>query len=505
MKTSKKSRKLPGIRGRILVAFLLFSAAAILILALCQTVFFKSFYRRICVNNLEKSSGEIIEAVVKDAREGSVMLTGAKAKSAELSDKYSFCAFLYHHDSGADYPACSFDLTERKIAGCSITDFTLTNFKMLDEVAEEKNCGVFTIIFDEEKGIFRCLPYSDSTPDGTHSVVFLRSFTIGSERYTIYLNSVMTPVGTTVTALGLMLGALSVLLLIAATLLALYLSKKIADPICKTAEAAGTLSNGAFDADFSACAGKRPYREIKELTETLDKAEAELGKTETLRRELIANVSHDLRTPLTLISGYSEMMRDFPDEVNSENLQTIVDECGRLSSLVEDMLEISKLQSGTLTLDKESFDPGVEIEAGVGNYNRLLSHEGYKIHFERDPGESAEIVADKRLVMQAFYNLLNNALTYTGSDHAVFVSEIVKENAVRVEVRDTGAGIPKEDLPTIWERYYKVDSEHKRSARGTGLGLSIVRNVVDLHGGKYGVRSKLGAGSTFWFEIPKER
>jgi len=213
-----------------------------------------------------------------------------------------------------------------------------------------------------------------------------------------------------------------------------------------------------------------------------------------------ANVSHDLRTPLTLISGYSEMMRDFPGEINGENLQMIVDECARLTTLVEDMMEISKLESGNIPINKENFDVTAEIESAIASYSNMLSYNGYNINFPHS--ENLCVYADPQMTMQAFYNLLNNALTYTGADRSVTIRQSVSNGSVRIEVTDTGAGIPKENLPLIFDRYYKIPSEHKRAARGTGLGLSIVRNVIVAMDGRYGVRSAVGYGSTFWFELP---
>jgi len=111
-------------------------------------------------------------------------------------------------------------------------------------------------------------------------------------------------------------------------------------------------------------------------------------------------------------------------------------------------------------------------------------------------------MADEGMILQAFTNLLNNAMTYTGDDKTVHIETILQNNSVAVEITDTGSGIEPDKLPLIWERYYKVDDTHKRAAKGTGLGLSIVRNIITAHSGRYGVRSTVEKGSTFWFELP---
>ncbi|MBQ1334680.1 MAG: two-component sensor histidine kinase, partial [Clostridia bacterium] len=222
-------------------------------------------------------------------------------------------------------------------------------------------------------------------------------------------------------------------------------------------------------------------------------------KVESLRRELIANVSHDLRTPLTLITGYGEMMRDIPGENTAENIQIIIDEASHLTELVNDVLDISRLQSGEQVFNIERFSLTEMIEEILTRYNRLVSRDGYTIDFERS--ENVFIDADETRMAQVIYNLMNNAVNYTGADRRVRISQKVRGDRVRVEVTDTGAGIAEKDLPYIWDRYYKVDKTHKRGHIGTGLGLSIVKHIFEQHKARYGVESELGKGSTFWFEL----
>lgn len=212
---------------------------------------------------------------------------------------------------------------------------------------------------------------------------------------------------------------------------------------------------------------------------------------------MIANVSHDLRTPLTMITGYAEVMRDLPGENTPENVQIIIDEATRLTTLVNDLLDLSKLQSGTITLKPEPFSLTSCIRTILHRYDKLID---YRFDFQYD--RDVTIVADELKITQVVYNLINNAVTYTGADKQIFLLQLVQNGRVRVEVSDTGEGIPQDKLQDIWERYYKVDKEHKRAQVGTGLGLSIVKTVIDLHGGTYGVQSVLGKGSTFWFELP---
>ena len=236
------------------------------------------------------------------------------------------------------------------------------------------------------------------------------------------------------------------------------------------------------------------------MSDSLTYASQELSKNDALQKELIANISHDLRTPLTMIVGYGEAMRDLPGENTPENVQVIIDETQRLSDLVNDLLDLSKLQAGTRKPVKEVFNLTDVIRETMGRYEKLTRKDGYSI--ELDCGETVYVLADKTMVLQVIYNLINNAINYTGEDRRVTVRQaLTDEGKVRVSVMDSGEGIPADQLPLIWDRYYKVDKVHRRAMIGTGLGLSIVKSILEQHGNAYGVESQIGKGSTFWFEF----
>ncbi|MDD3214436.1 MAG: HAMP domain-containing sensor histidine kinase, partial [Eubacteriales bacterium] len=213
-----------------------------------------------------------------------------------------------------------------------------------------------------------------------------------------------------------------------------------------------------------------------------------------------ANISHDLRTPLTLIEGYAEAMRDLPGENKPENMQVIIDETRRLTSLVNAVLEYSAGKSGNQSIEPCEFNLTASIRSILGRYQKLTALDGYHVRF--DFSQSVTVFADEMRIGQVVYNLINNALTYAGEDKTVVVSLRVTDGIARVEVTDTGEGIAEEELPYIFSRYYRGQKPHKRAAVGTGLGLSIVKGILDAHGLKYGVNSRLGVGTTFWFALP---
>lgn len=308
----------------------------------------------------------------------------------------------------------------------------------------------------------------------------------------------ITPVESTVSTLQMQLFIVTGIMVLLASMLAVIISKRIANPIVQINQSAKALARGNYETEFHG----KGYLEIEELSDTLNTAATELSKVERLRRELIANISHDLRTPLAFIYSYAEMMHDFPHEVTPEQSKIIMDETKRLTSLVNDMLDISLLEAGAAKLNKTNYNLTESLRKTINRMNELVKNEGYQLYFEYN--EDIYVCADEVKITQVFYNLLLNAITHSGDDKTVIVRQSVRENSVRIEVIDHGEGIDQSDLPYIWERYYKVDKKHKRPIMGTGLGLSIVKKIIEMHGGKYGVESEEGKGSVFSFQIELE-
>jgi signal transduction histidine kinase len=315
------------------------------------------------------------------------------------------------------------------------------------------------------------------------------------EQYAVIIRAVISPVNATVTTLRYQLYYISGIILFLSVILAIIIAKRVSKPIEEISQSAMTLANGNYDTRFS---GKGFY-EIVALSDTLNTAAVELSRVESLRRELLANVSHDLRTPLALIYSYAEMMRDFPSEITQEQTQTIMDETRRLTTLVNDILDISKLENEMEKLNASRYNLTQSILETAEITEKLLKKEGFEIIFSHNG--DVYIDADKAKIDRAFYNLLINAINYSGESRNILVEQTIANNYVRINVIDYGEGIAETDLPFIWDRYYKSGKAHKRAVTGSGLGLSIVKKIIDIHGGKYGVMSEPGKGSTFWFEI----
>lgn len=311
----------------------------------------------------------------------------------------------------------------------------------------------------------------------------------------LLVNARISPINATVSTLKAQLLVFSLIAVILGMIMAWFLSKRVSEPIITINQDAKNLIQGKYNTKLKGIT----YQEIAQLNDTLNYANDEINKAESFKRELIANVSHDLRTPLTMITGYGEVMRDIPGENTAENIQIIIDESKRLTSLVNDLLNLSKYQSNEMKMELKCSSLTECIQNTLLRYNKLVEQEGYKISFNYK--ENVWCMMDEGKILQVLYNLINNAINYTGESKEVIINQIVKEDSVRIEVCDFGDGISEEEQEYIWDRYYKSKKNHQRAAVGSGIGLSIVKSVCMMHKAPFGVKSKLQEGSVFWFEM----
>lgn len=318
-----------------------------------------------------------------------------------------------------------------------------------------------------------------------------------------FLNTSIDPIDSTIVILKNQLIIVTGIVLVLSFVIGFYISKKLSNPITSLNKSAKRLASGDYNITFD---NSSDIEEIDELANTLNSAKDALSKNDELRRELMANVSHDLKTPLTMIKAYAEMVRDISykdKDKREENLNIIIEEVDRLNLLVGDILDLSSMQSNITTLKKEEFDLIELINTILNRYKIYTITENYIFNFITNK-DKLLIYADKKKMEQVIYNLVNNAINYTGEDNTVTIKVTDNRKNVKVEIIDTGKGIKKEDIDKIWNKYYKSDKSHKRNMVGTGLGLSIVKNIFVLHDYEYGVISKKNHGSNFYFYIKKE-
>lgn len=314
----------------------------------------------------------------------------------------------------------------------------------------------------------------------------------------IFLNTSLEPLNSTKGIINSQILWVSIMLLILGLGISYFLARLIETPLVRITKSAKKLAQGDYSSHFDG----HGYAETEQLADTLNYAAEEISKVDNLRKDIIANVSHDLRTPLTMVKAYAEMIRDLSGDnpvKRQEHVNIIIEESDRLAALVNDILDLSKLESNNASMNLSEFSITKKIYEIMGRYTLLSEQQGYKFFVTAD--KNFEINADVIKMEQVLYNLINNAVNYTGENKTVYITQIVVDDeTARIDITDTGKGIEPELLPLIFDRYYRAE-KNKREVIGTGLGLSIVKQILKQHNFKFGVRSELGIGSTFWFEV----
>ena len=487
----KRKKRRPGLNAKLFRSFIIFTLIIVVSLWLCMGVFLGTIYRG--VRRFEVT----------------------RAASA-----------LSSHTGSADFQTVASDVVRH--SELNVTLLKLNAFgsfmvlasakgsvnSMTDNLRGEAYVTLFTMAEENGGTILKTYRYDPSLgsyvgADNADADCIISSTVIEAADGTVCLllvDSYLSPVDATVNSIRFMLILMTVILILVAALTSWMLSVRLAKPLARMSESAKSLARGDYDTKFDG----KGYRESETLASALNYASDELKKVDTLRKELIANISHDLRTPLTMISGYAEIMRDLPGENTPENVQTIIDEANRLTILVNDLLDISKLETGNQTVICEEFSLTDALSETARTLSKLAKQEGITIVFDRslpDNSENIELYTDRNRLMQAVNNLINNAFVYCGEDGLVILRQLrLADGRVSVEVEDHGCGIAADQLSLIWDRYYRAGTGtgagNRKKTSGSGLGLSIVKSTMNLLGGSYGVTSTPGAGSVFRVTLP---
>ena len=451
------------INNLIIIGLIAFSSFILLFVFLMQIVLLNNFYESYKMKQLDTIKENIINRQ-----------TLSISDLEDMAYNYGVCISVYSNGINQT-------ISNIYNKGCIIGDKKTSEEYIYNFVNSGKNEDSIVSYGKRygNKTIIKAIKYNDNTY--------------------IYLNTSLQPLDASINLLKSQFIYIVVVTLIVCVIISYLLSRMISKPIEKISESAKELAKGNFNVSFSSDSN---LYEINELSETLELAKNELSKTDELRRDLMANVGHDLKTPLTMIKAYSEMTRDFDNlkkEKKDENLNIIIEETDRLAVLVQDILDLSKMQSKTCELKIEEFDLDELIKNVLKRFYILIDNENYEFIYNNK--ESIIVKADKKRIEQVIYNLINNAVNYTGDDKKVFINLIKGKKKVTVEIIDTGKGIDSKDIKYIWNKYYHNEKKHKRNMYGTGLGLSIVKTILDNHNYKYGVKSEKGKGTKFYFEI----
>jgi signal transduction histidine kinase len=274
-------------------------------------------------------------------------------------------------------------------------------------------------------------------------------------------------------------------------------SSRITQPLKEMSEMTKDIAKG----DLSKRVEIQSNDEIGLLAQSFNDMAGELAKQEELRTGFVANVSHELRSPLTSIHGFAQGMHDgtIAQDDQKQYLQIIVDETTRLKKLIRELLDLSQIESGTFPLNKKVYDINEQIRRVLIRYLDIIEEKGIdvEVNFKQD---FCMVCADWDRIEQVLVNLIDNAIKFTPRDGKITLWSHECDGKVLVGVTDTGEGIAREDLPFIFERFYKSDKSHTEK-KGTGLGLSIVKKIIEEHGHTIKATSNPGAGASFTFSL----
>jgi len=290
---------------------------------------------------------------------------------------------------------------------------------------------------------------------------------------------------------GALAGGLSILL-------GLGLSRGLTAPVARLTAAARHIAGG----DLSQRVSETGSAEIAALGQAFNQMAADLEKAEALRRNMVADVAHELRTPLSVLQGNLRAILDGVYPLEQAEIASLYDETRLLSRLVDDLHELAQAEAGQLHLDLRPTDLAEVIQTTVANF--AVAAEAHEVRLTTDLAEGLPpVLADPDRLAQIMRNLLSNALRHTPEGGQITVRGTVEgPQAVRIVVADTGEGIPSGDLPHVFERFWRAERSRSRGRGGSGLGLAIARHLVQAHGGEMGVESEVGKGSRFWFTLP---
>ncbi len=461
-----------SIKFKLWTYFIAFLALIMILLWLLQTVFLNQFYESMKTREIKNIGNLLVEQYGKEGFEDLLYTT---------SIREGIVIQILDQDGNLVYPLNIINiLRQPRLDYKLFSEFIINLFNSEDNYA----------IYYREDSRFR-------EPTLVYGAILENE---GGSNYFLYINSILQPVDSTVSILRKQLIIVTMISLGIGLILSYIIATRLTKPIEEITKSAKSLAQGDYNVVFK----KGDYTEINNLADTLNYATNELSRTEELRRDLIANVSHDLRTPLTLIKSYGEMIRDISGNNETKrnyHIKTIIDEADRLTFLVNDMLDLSKAQSGLENLGIISFDINKTTEDILTRFKFFEDKYGYSFILN-STGET-KVLGDESKIQQVIYNLISNAVNYSTDVKEIIINIRDNGDNILFEVVDKGIGIPEEELDNIWDRYYKVGKSHKRNISGSGIGLSIVKSILLAHKAEYGVKSKVGEGSTFYFKLRK--
>ena len=330
--------------------------------------------------------------------------------------------------------------------------------------------------------------------DETVGYLFLDAASSGQTMMTAAAQAFLDQINRTLFQAGLIAGLLAVVM-------GIIIARGLSAPLGRLAMAARRISHGELDQRVPV----QGADEIADVAGAFNDMAAHLQESETLRRNLVADVAHELRTPLSVIQGNLQAILDDVYPMDKTEIAAIYDETLILNRLINDLRELAQAEAGQLSLNVQSTDLVPLIENGADAFAELSREKGVALKVEM-PEHLPAVPADPDRIRQVLHNFLSNALRHTPEEGTISVTanRIEQPDQIKVTVSDTGPGIPPEDLPHVFDRFWRADRSRSREHGGSGLGLAIARQLVEAHGGRIGVDSDgvSGQGSQFWFSLP---
>ena len=476
-------RKTNSFRKKLLSWFMFFTVVIFTVLWLLQTVFLQKFYNGMIIRNTVK----VADKISSESQSSDIT-----SYIDDISRSNSILVFVTDTDGNILYSS----------------DEYKKGHKFKDERLEMPYNGNgkemrfhYRELPENYTEFLSAVNASDSGEaelqnDDIYVYGRLIDFYGSDEKAVLYVGTTLNAVGSTARIIRIQLIWVTLLSIIIAFVLALFMSKSFSKPVSQLNEKAHKLGEKDNDAEFS----EGFCTELDELNKTLDTTSEKLKKNREFQNELLANVSHDLRTPLTMIKGYAEMIRDISREDEkqcAEDVAVIVEETDRLTALVNEILEYSELQMSDSEAVMNDVDLSETVASVADSFGKLYSKDGYV--FERNIADDIHIKGNISRLQRAIYNLLDNAVRHAGEDKWIGITLRTDNDKAIIEISDHGSGIAPEELEHIWDRYY---TKRQRSGKGvSGLGLAIVKQIVSQHNGVCKAESEVGAGSVFSIEL----
>jgi signal transduction histidine kinase len=282
-----------------------------------------------------------------------------------------------------------------------------------------------------------------------------------------------------------------------ALVMARWLARGMTQPLRDMARAARRMETG----DYSVRVDTASRDEVGQLAAAFNNMSAELESVERLRRDLVANVSHELKTPISALRAHLENLLDGVERPDPETLQVMLNQSERLGRLIDQLLDLSRIESGELRLNRTAVALHALVREVLSEIEVARADRGVRVR-DTVPDDLPAVHVDPERVHQVLFNLLDNAVRFTPAGGEVTVAAHRVNGSCEIAVIDTGPGIAAEHLPRLFERFYRADASRSRGDGGTGIGLAIARSVVEAHGGRIRAESRVGRGSVFTFDLP---